>query len=80
MKHSKELAALLKKANPHVRMYVSALEGENERLAKWIAGLEAKYVTAQNKITAYRSGKAPDSPDQMTDEELVRIAKGGDDG
>ena len=79
MKHSKELTTLLKRANTHVRKYVSALETENEKLAKRIAELEAKYVTAQNTIAAHRSGKAPESFDQMTDEELARIAKGGSD-
>ncbi|HTX22653.1 MAG TPA: hypothetical protein VMD27_12470 [Candidatus Aquilonibacter sp.] len=76
MKHSKELTTLIAKANVHVRSYVAELENENAKLVKRLAEIEAKYVTAQNKIEVYQSGKNPESVIEMTDQELMRIAKG----
>jgi uncharacterized protein YlxW (UPF0749 family) len=75
LKHSKELTAHLAKANVHVQSYVAELEAENKKLVNRLAEIEAKYVTAQNKIEAYQSGKNSESVIEMTDQELMRIAK-----
>lgn len=76
MNASKELEAALRAAAPEIREYVTALQKENLRLVKQTAKAEAQLTTANSMIEEYKKGKTPNPLDYMSDEKLMKIAKG----
>jgi len=52
MTESKQLHAKLKMGDPEVLQYIIALKAENAKLQKRISKLEAKNLTAKNRIVA----------------------------
>lgn len=71
MAESSELQAKLKKSDPKVQRYVTALKAENEKLECQIAKLEAEKVTLESRIKAIKNGQ-PLEPDKISPEETVR--------
>jgi hypothetical protein len=69
---SKELTAKLKECDPDVNGYVLALENENAKLHRAIASLEARNVSANNRIDAL-AGEIDEHRChlKMNDEELI---------
>lgn len=76
MSVSKELAAAIKGTSPEIREYIAALRAENSRLVKQMAKVEAQLTTAGSMIAEYKKGNSPNPLHHMSDEELLKIAKG----